>query len=86
MDSPVRPEMVLKYLERDGVDDLGNPLARPMAHGRHKEIQSRVKHIWLNVDVIPPVCYNIFIRYKEGLILIWKCGIIDINLEICFNY
>lgn len=23
---------------------LGNPLARPMAHGRHKEIQSRVKH------------------------------------------
>ena len=45
MDSPVRPEMVLKYLERDGVDDLGNPLARPMAHGRHKEIQSRVKHI-----------------------------------------
>ena len=45
MDSPVRPEMVLKYLERDGVDDLGQPLARPMAHGRHKEIQSRVKHI-----------------------------------------
>lgn len=23
---------------------LGNPLARPMVHGRHKEIQSRVKH------------------------------------------
>lgn len=24
---------------------LGNPLARPMAHGRHEEISSRVKHI-----------------------------------------
>ena len=24
---------------------LGNPLARPEVHGRHKEIQSRVKHI-----------------------------------------
>ena len=23
---------------------LGNPLARPMIHGRHEEIKSRVKH------------------------------------------
>ena len=24
---------------------LGNPQARPMVHGRHKEISSRVKHM-----------------------------------------
>lgn len=46
MYSPARlVYLVLKYGESHGVSDLGNPLARPVVHGRHKEIQSRTKHI-----------------------------------------
>ncbi|EHP0997892.1 anaerobic ribonucleoside-triphosphate reductase [Enterococcus faecalis] len=29
---------------------LGNPQARPMVHGRHKEISSRVKHLKIKLD------------------------------------
>ena len=41
MDSLVR----IKYPERDGINDLGNPQKRPMVNGRHKEISARVKHM-----------------------------------------
>ena len=44
--------MMLKYLERGGIKDLGNPQARPMAHGRQKEICARTKHIQGSVSEV----------------------------------